>query len=100
MASARSAPVSGCDPELTYRSLGHWRQLTGPEALEWVHAQMVVEDVRLDELAAAFTALSGDSPAPTVTPSEMFRRCCEIAFPSMPIRARTERATRPFRGKS
>jgi len=74
--------------------------MTKAEALEWVHDQMIVEEVRHDELAAAFTALSGFAPAPADSVSELFRRCCEMAFPAASIRSRAEEAARPFRGKS
>jgi hypothetical protein len=73
--------------------------LTKSEALEWVHDQMIVEEVRHDELIAAFTALAGHAPAPADGVSELFRRCCEMAFPGSSVRSRAEEAARPFRGK-
>jgi hypothetical protein len=75
-------------------------EMTRAEALEWVHDQMIVEEVRHDEVVAAYTALSGGAPAPGDSVSELFRRCCEIAFPAGSIRTRVEAAARPMRRKS
>ena len=76
------------------------RQMTKAEALEWVHDQMIVEEVRHDELIAAFTALSGAEPTAAESVSELFRRCCQMAYPAASIRSRAADAARPFRGKS
>jgi hypothetical protein len=73
--------------------------MTKAEALKWVHDQMIVEEVRHDELVAAFTALSGSDPSPADSVSDLFRRCCEMAFPAASIRSRAEQAARPFRRK-
>lgn len=55
-------------------------EMSAREALEWVHAQTVAEETVLDELVAAFTALTGRAPGRGDRPDGLFRRCGEIVM--------------------
>ena len=48
------------------------------EACEWVHAQLIVGEMRFDDLVAAFTALVGRVPNGSDREKGLFRRCHEI----------------------
>ncbi len=48
------------------------------EACEWVHAQLIVDEMPVDDLVAAFTALVGRVPDGPERRNGLFRRCYEI----------------------
>lgn len=55
-------------------------RMTARQAFEWVHAQTIAEDLVVDELVAAFTALTGRSPNAADRPDGLFRRLREIVM--------------------
>ena len=55
-------------------------RMSAREAMEWVHAQTIAEETMLDELVAAFTALTGRAPGKVDRPEALFRRCGEIVM--------------------
>jgi hypothetical protein len=48
------------------------------EACDWVHRHLIIDEMPLDDLVAAFTALAGRRPANADRPGEMLRRCWEM----------------------
>lgn len=58
--------------------------MTKRQAREWVHTQMIVDELDAEQLVAAFTVLAEHAPDPVDRRTGLFRRCCEIVIASAP----------------
>lgn len=52
--------------------------MTKRQANEWVHRQLIVEDMGYEQLVAAFTALAERKPNAADRLHGLFRRCFEM----------------------
>jgi hypothetical protein len=64
--------------------------MTNREACEWVHRQLIVDELDTMQLVAAFTALTAHAPNAVDRRDGLFRRCCEIVLISVPPAPPTE----------
>jgi hypothetical protein len=69
--------------------------MTKGQAREWVHHQLIVVEMRHDEVVAAFIALAERSPGTADHLQGLFRMCCEIVTSSAPSWDGTSAAERP-----
>jgi hypothetical protein len=58
--------------------------VTRQQANEWVHRQLIVDELDCTELVAVFTVLTNRAPDLADRRSGLFRRCCEVVLLSMP----------------
>jgi hypothetical protein len=64
--------------------VGRRAAMTNREACEWVHRQLIVDELDVAQLIAAFTVLAAHPPDAGDRRNGLFRRCCEIVLLSMP----------------
>lgn len=62
----------------------HRNAMTNREACEWVHRQLIVDELDCAQLVAVFTVLAARAPDAGDRRDGLFRRCCEIVLLSMP----------------
>jgi hypothetical protein len=58
--------------------------VTNREACEWVHRQLIVDELDIQQLVAVFTVLAERAPNGGDRRFGMFRTCCEIVLLSVP----------------
>lgn len=67
--------------------------MTKRQAREWVHQQLILDELDSNQLVAAFTVLTSRRPDAADRQNGLFRRCLEIvlgaasAGPPMPVTA-------------
>ncbi len=71
--------------------------MTKVQAGEWVHKQLIVDEMDCVQLAAVFTVLTEHAPNATDRRDGLFRRCCEIVLMSVPAAPPTQEAPPPPR---
>lgn len=54
------------------------------QAGEWVHRQLIVDELDCKQLVEAFTVLAEHAPNALDRRDGLFRRCCEIVLLSVP----------------
>lgn len=58
--------------------------LTEGQAREWVHRQLIVDELDCAQLEAVFTVLTERAPNALDRQNGLFRSCCEIVLVSVP----------------
>ncbi|HEV7732704.1 MAG TPA: hypothetical protein VGR62_11105 [Candidatus Binatia bacterium] len=71
--------------------------MTKLQAREWVHKQLIVDELDCTQLVTAFTVLAEHAPNATDRRDGLFRRCCEIVLMSVPAAPPTHEAPPPER---
>jgi hypothetical protein len=66
--------------------------VTKRQAGEWVHKQLIVDELDCKQLVAAFTVLAERKPDARDRQNGLFRRCCEIVLLSVPAAPPTHAA--------
>jgi hypothetical protein len=74
--------------------------VTNREACEWVHRQLIVDELDVGQLVAAFTTLAKHAPDSMDRRQGLFRTCCEIVLTSVPPAPPSDQAPpSAFRGR-
>ena len=55
------------------------------QASEWVHRQLIVDELDAEQLVAVFSALCGHPPDAVDRENGLFRRCCELVLEASPV---------------
>lgn len=58
--------------------------MTNREACEWVHKQLIVDELDCAQLSVVFRVLTKRAPDAVDRRRGLFRRCCEIVLLSVP----------------
>ena len=58
--------------------------MTKRQASEWVHRQLILDELDTERLVAAFTALSDHAPSRADRGHGLFRRCWELVMLAPP----------------
>jgi hypothetical protein len=74
------------------RPLTRRATMTTRQACEWVHRQLIVDELDCAQLVAVFTVLTTRAPDATDRRDGLFRRCCEIVLLSMPAAPPSDQA--------
>jgi hypothetical protein len=75
--------------------VGRRSAMTNREACEWVHRQLIVDELDIAQLIAAFTVLTARAPDAGDRRNGLFRRCCEIVLLSMPAAPPSDQSPPP-----
>lgn len=55
------------------------------QASEWVHRQLIVDELDSEQLVAVFTVLSGYAPDAVDRENGLFQRCCALVLEASPM---------------